>query len=146
MKTIVEYKLKKIPTDIPKEKLNWSGAIERYVRKFYSDDIGIYESFFILLLNRNMETIGYAKISQGGIVGTVVDLKIIYQYVVQSMASAVIICHNHPSGNLNPSKHDIKITKAISIGLKQVCNSILVDHIILTEEGYFSFKENEIKF
>lgn len=115
-----------------------NGATDAYnvIKEFYSDDIGIYESFFILLLNRANKTIGWAKISQGGVCGTVVDIKIICKYVVDSLASAVILAHNHPSGTLRASQEDINVTKKITEALKYFDCKVM-DHLILTPEGKF---------
>lgn len=141
MNTIPEYTLGKKASIFEKVKMKESEDVEKYIRQFYSDDIEIYESFFLLLLNIANETIGYAKISQGGITGTVVDIKILLKYVVDSLASGVVICHNHPSGNLRPSVEDISLTKSIKEALK-LLDSKLIDHIILTSENYYSFSDN----
>lgn len=143
MSQVVLYELKKLQTDFSKTKITTSKKSEDFIRRFYSDDLGIFESFFLLLLNRQNETIGYAKISQGGITGTVVDTKIIAKYVVDSLASSVILAHNHPSGSLKPSQSDLDITKRIKKALSYLDTKVL-DHIILTEESYFSFLDNQI--
>lgn len=138
-----QYTLKAEKTDFEKVLITSSKSAAEYIRQFYLGDIEIYESFFILLLNRANKTIGYAKISQGGITGTVVDKKIIAKYVIDSLASGVIIAHNHPSGQLVPSDADKRITKDI----KEVCYLIdtqLLDHVILTSEGYLSFSDEGI--
>ena len=75
----------------------------------------IYESVFILLLNRHNNTIGYAKISQGGVTGTVIDVKIIAKYIIDSLASGLILAHNHPSGNTRASSEDINITNKVKL-------------------------------
>lgn len=136
-----EFTLGKKPTEFLKAKVTRSKDCEEVIRKFYSDDIEIYESFFLLLLNRANITIGYAKISQGGITGTVVDARIVLKYVVDSLATSVVICHNHPSGNLNASEEDKRITSRIKEALKLV-DTTLLDHIILTADSYFSFADN----
>lgn len=143
MSKVKLYELKKIQSDFPKTKITSSKESEEFIRQFYSDDLGIFESFFILLLNRNNQTIGYAKISQGGITGTVVDVKIIAKYVVDSLASSVILAHNHPSGNLKPSQSDLIITDRIKNALSLLDTKVL-DHIILTEGSYYSFLDNQI--
>lgn len=135
------YELKKTDTDFPKVKITSSKDAEQFVRQFYHDDIGIYESVFILLLNRANNTVAYAKISQGGIFGSVVDIKIILKYVVEDLASNVILCHNHPSGSLKPSRADIDITQKLKAALSLVDSQIL-DHLILTEDGYYSMADN----
>ena len=83
------------------------------------------------------------KISQGGISGTVVDTKIIAKYCVDTLCSAVILAHNHPSGNLNPSTQDIKITRKIKEGLELLDVKVL-DHVILTSDSYYSFADENI--
>ena len=136
-----KFDLKATDSEFTKVKITGSETAQKYIRQFYGDDIEIFESFFILLLNRANETIGYAKISQGGIVGTVVDKKIILKYVVESLASGVILAHNHPSGNINPSDADLRITKEI----KELCNLIdspVLDHVILTADSFYSFADN----
>ena len=139
--TISEFSLKYTKTDIQKTKIITSENACSVIKKFYFDDINIYESFFILLLNRANNTTGFAKISQGGTAGTVVDIKIIAKYAVESLSSAVIICHNHPSGNIKPSEADISITKKIKDALLLLDIS-LTDHIILSENNYYSFADN----
>ena len=141
MKTIKKFELKTSQTDLEQVKISKSEDAADFIRQFYSDDIEIYESFFILLMNRANKVTGYAKISQGGVCGTIVDKKIILKYIVDSLASGVIIAHNHPSGNTSPSDSDIRITKEI----RQLCelvDSTLFDHIILTSESFYSFADN----
>ncbi len=138
---IVQYDLKKLPADFPKAKISSSADAADYIRQFYSDDIEVYESFFILLLNRANNTIGYAKISQGGIVGTVIDVRIIAKYAIESLATAVILAHNHPSGNLFPSDADHQITQRTRDTLK-IFECQTLDHIILTAKSYYSFADN----
>ncbi len=137
------FELKKIQTDFPQVKITSSVDAEKFIRQFYGDDIDVFESFFILLLNRNNHTIGYAKISQGGITGTVVDVRIIAKYAIEALATGVIAAHNHPSGNLKPSDNDIAITKKIKDALN-ILDIQLYDHVLLTKEGYFSFGNNNL--
>jgi DNA repair protein RadC len=143
MKTVKLLELKKIQTDFPAVKITNSNTSAKFIRQFYSDDLGIFESFFILLLNRQNQTTGYAKISQGGVAGTVVDVKIIAKYAVDFLASSVILAHNHPSGNLNPSSQDIDATQKVKEALSLLDVQVL-DHIILTEESYYSFADNAL--
>ena len=138
---ISEYSLKYTKTDIQKTKVTTSESASNVIRKFYFDDINIYESFFILLLNRANNTTGFAKISQGGTAGTVVDIKIIAKYAVESLSSAVIICHNHPSGDKRPSDADLNITRRIKDALL-LLDVKLIDHIIITENDFYSFADN----
>lgn len=127
-------------SEFNKAKISCSKDAADYIRKFYSDDIEIFESFFLLMLNRQNNTIGYVKISQGGTSSTVVDLKIIAKYCLDCLASTVVLAHNHPSGNLKPSKHDLQMTKKVKDGLKLFDISVL-DHIILTYNSFLSFAD-----
>lgn len=141
MKTIKRYELKVNQSDLPQMKINGSSDAYEYIKQFYSDDIHIYESSFVLMMNRNNTVIGYAKISQGGVTGTVVDTKIVLKYVIDSLSTAFIIAHNHPSGNMKPSEEDKRLTKR----LKEICGYIdcqMLDHLILTSESYYSFADN----
>ena len=141
MKTIKKFELKISQTDLEQVKISNSENAADFIRQFYSDDIEIYESFFILLMNRANKVTGYAKISQGGVCGTIVDKKILLKYVVDSLASAVIIAHNHPGGNTSPSDSDIRITKEVR-ELCKLVDSTLLDHVILTAESFYSFADN----
>ena len=140
MKTLDILSITKGKTTFQREKISSSNNAAAFIKKFYCDDIDIYESIFILLLNRNNFTIGYAKISQGGVSGTVCDPKIIAKYIADTLASSIILAHNHPSGSLIPSGADKDLTAKI----KEVCkilDSQLIDHLILTSENYFSFAD-----
>ena len=139
--TISEYSLKYTKSQIQKTKVTTSENASNVIRQFYFDDINIYESFFILLLNRANNTTGFAKISQGGTAGTVVDIKIIAKYAVDSLSPNVIICHNHPSGNKQPSDADLNITRKIKDALL-LLDIKLIDHIIITENDFYSFADN----
>ena len=140
-KKAYKYVLKAEESDVKTAKISSSKDMEEYLRNFFFDDIVIYESFFLLMLNRANNVIGYTKISQGGIIGTYVDIKIICKYAIESLASSVVLCHNHPSGNLKPSEADIGITKKVRQTLELFDVKIL-DHIILTDDSYYSFADN----
>lgn len=142
-KTIKLFEIKKNESDIPMDKIHTSMDAAKYIKRFYFDDIEVYESFFMLMLNRSNTTVAYAKISQGGTVGTVVDLKIIAKYAIDGLASSVILAHNHPSGNKQPSQADRDMTKKVKEALKLFEIQVL-DHIILTSESYFSFGDEGI--
>ena len=139
----LELKAKKTPSNFEKVKIVSSKDAFKVIKQFYFDDIDIFESFFILCLNRNNQTIAYAKISQGGVTGTVVDIKLIAKYAIDCLASGVILAHNHPSGNLKPSNEDLAITKKVKEGLK-ILDIQVLDHLILTSQGYLSFGDEGI--
>jgi DNA repair protein RadC len=137
LKRLKEYSLSSKTTDFPCAKITDINEAADYIRQFYSDDIEIYESFFILLLNRSNNTIGYAKISQGGVHGTIVDISILCKYAIESLCSGVIIAHNHPSGNTKPSKQDIELTHKVQKAL-DLFDIKLLDSVVLTKENHES--------
>ena len=143
MEKIRRFKLSSSNTEFEGVKISSSIEAYNYIKQFYHDDIEIYESFYLLLLNRAKVTIGYAKISQGGTIGTVVDNKIIAKYCIDSMADSVILAHNHPSGNRKPSEQDIRLTKKIKemLYLHEVD---VADHLIITKNNYFSFSDEGV--
>ena len=106
------------------------------------DTIELKESFVLIALNRANEVLGIAEISNGGVSGTIVDLKIVFSIAVAGLASAIIIAHNHPSGNIKPSQADFDITEKIKKGA-DILDITLLDHLILTPQGeYYSFADN----
>ncbi len=100
-----------------------------------------FEEFWILLLNRANKIIGKFQISRGGVSGTVADPKRIFHLALENLASGIILCHNHPSGNIKPSEQDIRLTEKINKGAK-LLEINLLDHIILGDENYYSFADN----
>ena len=96
------------------------------------------EQFCAMYLNRANRVLGIARHSIGGVSGTIVDAKQILGVALKCNATAFILCHNHPSGNLRPSPSDIEITKKIEKAA-QFMDIILLDHLILTPTDYYSF-------
>jgi DNA repair protein RadC len=111
---------------------------------FYADltDL-VTEEFWILLLSRNNTVIKKVNVSKGGVAGTVVDTKVIFKHAIENLASSIIICHNHPSGNLKPSEADIKLTKNLKEAGK-IMGIAVLDHIIVAEGSYYSFGDEGI--
>jgi DNA repair protein RadC len=100
----------------------------------------IHEEFWTVLLNRSNKIIDKIKISQGGISGTITDIRLILKYAIERSASAIILCHNHPSGNLRPSDSDLSITEKIKESGKLMEINIL-DHLIVSDSKYLSFAD-----
>lgn len=137
------YKSKVKPSDRKKVTSSKNAAdLFRAVYE-YGGKIEYKELFYAMYLNRNNRVLGVLLISEGGLSGTVVDAKIVFQGALKLNASAVILCHNHPSGNLKPSQADTDITRKIKEGGKLLDIDIL-DHIILTSESYYSFADEGI--
>lgn len=139
--SIPRIELKKRKTKFPRTQILSIKDAEQVIRKFYSTDISIYESCFILLMDASSTTIGYAKISQGGILSAVVDPILICKYCVESLAKNCILAHNHPSGNLEPSEADKNLTKKVKECLN-LFECTLLDSIIITEAGVRSIIHN----
>jgi DNA repair protein RadC len=100
-----------------------------------------HEEFWILFLNRSNRVIGRMRLSQGGISGTVTDVRMVMKKAIEYLASGIIVCHNHPSGNLNPSESDSRITQKIKeAGI--LMDIQLLDHLIVTDKDYYSFADN----
>lgn len=117
-------------------------AQEILLNSWNHDSIEHVEEFKLLLLNRANKVLGIASLSKGGISGTVTDVRLVLQYAIKTNASGIIVAHNHPSGNLNPSESDSRITQK----LKEAGNIMdiqLLDHLIITpDEEYYSFADN----
>jgi len=116
-------------------------ARDVFTENWNPDTIGYYEEFKVLLLNRSNAVLGILSASRGGISGTVTDVRIILQAALKSNASGLIVCHNHPSGNLNPSESDTKITHKLR-DAGNLMDIQLLDHIIINGEDYYSFADN----
>lgn len=99
-----------------------------------------HEEFWILLCNRANKVLKKELISRGGIHATLVDTRLVMQMALTHLASSIVLCHNHPSGNLKPSEMDIKITKNIVEGAR-LFEINVIDHIIVAENKYFSFAD-----
>jgi DNA repair protein RadC len=99
-----------------------------------------HEEFWILLLNRNNSVIAAKRISEGGLTATLVDPKKVFSLALQHHANAIILAHNHPSGSLIPSEHDLDITaKLRAVG--KVMELLVMDHLIVHGNAYFSFAD-----
>ncbi len=99
-----------------------------------------HEEFWLLLLNRANEVVRPVQVSQGGVSGTVADPKIIFKLAIECLASAIILVHNHPSGNLKPSEADKDLTRRLASAGKLLEIPIL-DHLIFTDASYLSFAD-----
>ena len=110
-----------------------------HLMKPIMEDLQI-EQFWVLYLNNANSIIDKQRISEGGMTATVVDVRLIFKYALRANATAIILCHNHPSGSLIPSKADQNITDKIVKAAKYMDVQVL-DHLIITEESYFSFAD-----
>ena len=104
------------------------------------NNIELYEQFKIILLNKNNKVLGIVPISRGGINATLVDLRLIFATACKANATNIILAHNHPSGNLQPSQQDIQLTKKI-VAAGEILEIRVMDHLIITKEGFKSFSD-----
>lgn len=99
-----------------------------------------HEEFWVMTLDRGNKILDSFRISQGGISGTVIDVRMILKPAIEKQASSIILCHNHPSGTLQASDADLKITRKITDAAKLMDISV-IDHIILGDNKYLSFAD-----
>ena len=136
-----EITLKYKSSGVKKTKITNSQDIYELFKQMYdSDTLEYFESSIVIYLNRANNSIGWQKISQGGLSGTVIDIRIVLGTALKCGASSIIISHNHPSGNLFPSDADDKLTKQIFEASK-IMEIQLLDHLIITSEGYYSYAD-----
>ena len=141
MNTIKEIRVSYSSGNSHKVKIRNSKDSYELLKSCWSmNTIELQEEFKILLLNRNHQVLGIYPLSKGGVSGTLVDAKLVYSVALKCNASSIIVAHNHPSGNLNPSESDLRLTKK----LKQAGTYLditLLDHLIITKNGYYSFSD-----
>lgn len=119
-------------------RINNSKLVFEAIRNEISDLL--HEEFWVLYLDRSNHIIRKSNISKGGVSGTVVDARIIFKQAIENLASSIVLCHNHPSGNLKPSEEDIRITKKLKDAGKLV-DIAIIDHIIIAGNNFFSFAD-----
>jgi len=123
---------------IQQKKITSSKQAHDILQEYLAD--ANYEQFCILLLNRANHLIRTITISDGGVSGTVADPKKIFKMALDNNASSIILGHNHPSGQVNPSEADIALTRKLCQG-GLLLDMPVLDHIIVGEENYYSFKD-----
>ncbi|WP_299129552.1 DNA repair protein RadC [uncultured Winogradskyella sp.] len=102
-----------------------------------------HEEFWVLYLNNSNKVIQKNQLSKGGITGTLVDVRLVLKSALEVGATALVLCHNHPSGTLKASKADIAITNKLKTAAKSLDINVL-DHLIITEKAYFSFADENL--
>jgi DNA repair protein RadC len=138
-----EIKLYYKPKNSAKPKINCSADAYKQVLKFYDHNtIALQEQFIILYLNRANMVLGAHQLFTGGLTGTIADIRLIMGIALKSMACGIIISHNHPSGNLNPSEADRTLTDKVKKA-GDLMDIKLYDHIIVSpyEGSYYSFAD-----
>ncbi len=123
---------------------NSQDAAQLLFEDWDKDTIELHETFKVVLLNNSNKVKGIYQISQGGITGTLVDVRILFAVILKSLSVGIILTHNHPSGKLVPSDADQKLTNKIKKA-SELFDIKLLDHLILVPDGdYYSFADNGI--
>lgn len=122
-------------------KINSSKDIYELMKpELYDEQV---EHFYLILLTRTNQVIKKHLISQGGTTATVVDTKILFKVALEHLAQSLILVHNHPSGNLNPSEQDKRLTERV-VKIGRELDLPVLDHVIFADRGYFSFADEGI--
>ncbi len=129
--------------DINNVKISQSRDVNDYIRKVYPVPIDIREAMVILFLNNANRTLGFSIASIGGLTGTLVDVRLVLRDALLTQSTGLILIHNHPSGTLKPSQSDINITNKVKKAAELMDIKVL-DHLILTEDDYYSFADDGI--
>ncbi len=135
----LSYSLRIRPSQLPK--ISHSRDAYQILKNSWDfNKIELVEQFKVMLLNRANKVLGICEVSSGGTSATVADPKIIFSVALKGMANGIIVCHNHPSGNLQPSQTDLDLTKKLKEAGKFL-ELQLLDHVIITSESYYSFAD-----
>lgn len=118
-------------------------AVNIFLSKWETNHLEIQESCYLLLLNRANKVKGCVLISKGGHSGTVVDAKMIFSIALKTMSASIVLAHNHPSGNMQPSAADLQLTKKLK-SAGEFLDMPLLDHVIISPYGnaYYSFADS----
>ena len=104
------------------------------------DTIDVYESFVVIFFNQKLQSLGWFKVSQGGIASSIVDVRLLFSAALNCLATGMAVCHNHPTGVLVPSRQDRAITERIQEA-GRLLDIRLIDHLIVTSDSYYSFMD-----
>lgn len=141
MNTIKEIKVSYSSGVNNKIKINNSKDSYELLKSCWNmNTIELQEEFMVLLLNRNNQVLGIYPLSRGGVSGTIVDAKLVFSVALKCNASSIILAHNHPSGNLQPSEMDKRLTEKLKRAGEFLDINVL-DHIILSRQNYYSFSD-----
>ena len=139
--TVGEVELSYKPKFKSLHKIVSSEDAYKYLLPTYKEGTIFYKEYFkVLFLNQANQVLGYTLISEGGITDTAVDVRVILQAALLTNSVTIILAHNHPSGNLKPSKEDLRLTKQVK-DAAQLMRITVLDHLILTDAGYYSFAD-----
>ncbi|MBY0534996.1 MULTISPECIES: JAB domain-containing protein [unclassified Paraflavitalea] len=137
-----EIQVSYIPKKTLGNKISCSEDAYQLLKDFYPQEtISLQERFVVAYLNRAHNVIGVYEASVGGLTGTIADPRLILSVALKIAATSIILSHNHPSGNLNPSNTDQELTNKIREACKYLDINVL-DHIIITPKTFYSFADS----
>lgn len=137
---VAEIQLKYKPKPFDETIFSSNDIYHFLMKRVYNEDaIGYKESFKVVLLNNSNKVVGYTTVSEGGLTSTIVDVRVVMQTALVCNATAIILTHNHPSGNVLPSTQDDDITRRIKSAC-DIMNIRLIDHVVVTPfDSYYSY-------
>lgn len=140
---ICEYKIicKEVETPYKRVQVASAKDVADYVRPFISETLMAFETFMVIGLNKANNTVGWGIVAQGCVDRVMVDMKIIMKMALDMCCSNIILCHNHPSGTLQPSAEDRALTRRVASACELV-DLRLLDHVIITNNNYYSFADH----
>lgn len=148
LKDITTYRLAeaemKYRTHVPcsqRAQVHNSACVFELMRPLFDECMDFREEFWVLMLDRGNRAKGAWRASQGGMHGTVADPKLIFAAALKCLASSIVLCHNHPSGQIRPSEEDVRLTRKL-VEAGRFLELPIRDHLIITREGYYSFADN----
>ncbi len=136
---VAAFELARRRKGIQKPKIKTAQDAYEHFKPYLSD---LYrEEFWMLCLNRQLQILQTIQISKGGLNATMVDIRLLFKAALENFSTSILLCHNHPSGQLHPSKQDIQLTQKIKSAAVYLDIEV-ADHLIFTDNGYYSFAEN----
>ena len=143
-KQVAEVQISYYPSLIADFKIETSrNSFELLLNDWGQNTLQMQEEVKVLLLNRSNKVLGIYNLAKGGLTSCVVDVRLILSVALKCLATGIILVHNHPSGNLKPSKDDLKITEQLKLSC-ELLNIQFLDHLIITKNDYFSFADEGI--
>jgi DNA repair protein RadC len=127
-------------TELPRTTIKSSRDCYEYFKPYFEECMDDHEEFKVLHLSQSNGVVNVDHHSVGGVTGTIADVHTILRNAILIKTKAIIICHNHPSGNLKPSQSDIQLSRQVKDGCK-ILGLSLLDSLIVTREGYYSFAD-----
>lgn len=142
LKFLDKLTLKRVPGNITQLQIKGSTNVAEFFRDeiWDEDSLDVHESFYVVALNRKLITIGYSCLSMGSSDSALVDFKLLFATLLLSGANSFVLCHNHPSGSVEPSKEDTTITNEIK-KIARFHKITFLDHLIISKTKHYSFAD-----